>query len=248
MLSRNIFATCLSSNRTLGQTESQPRSGGRGNPTTSVPGKRVLIDPIPVRDGAHAPRMIMGFVLIAVIALLLPACSINVKDRNNKDGNAHVDIKTPVGDLHVSEHPDIKDTGLSVYPGARLAPKETGENKKSANVNLALPGFSLKVAAGEFESDDSTGKVLDYYNKELQRFGKPIECHGKWNGGDADVNTNDKGGLSKPVSCRESGGESVELKVGTEGNQHIVAIKPQGKGTRFALVYVRMHTGKDDTI
>jgi hypothetical protein len=40
----------------------------------------------------------------------------------------------------------------------------------------------------------------------------------------------------------------VELKVGTEGNQHIVAVKPNSRGTRFALVYVRTHTGKDDTI
>ena len=43
-------------------------------------------------------------------------------------------------------------------------------------------------------------------------------------------------------------GDSVELKVGTEGNQHVVAVKPNRQGTRFALVYVRMHTGKDDTI
>jgi hypothetical protein len=27
-----------------------------------------------------------------------------------------------------------------------------------------------------------------------------------------------------------------------------VAVKPNSKGTRFALVYVRMHTGKDSTI
>jgi hypothetical protein len=40
----------------------------------------------------------------------------------------------------------------------------------------------------------------------------------------------------------------VELKVGTEDNQHIVAVKPDGKGSRFALVYVRTHAGKDDTI
>jgi hypothetical protein len=38
------------------------------------------------------------------------------------------------------------------------------------------------------------------------------------------------------------------LKVGTEGNQHIVSVKPNSNGTRFALVYVRMHTGSDNTI
>jgi len=55
--------------------------------------------------------------------------------------------------------------------------------------------------------------------------------------------------LSKPVSCgKTGGGDELELKVGTEGNQHLVAVKPNSKGTRFALVYVRMHTGKDTTI
>jgi hypothetical protein len=180
--------------------------------------------------------------------IALPACSINVKDKKNGD-DAKVDIKTPFGDLHVNDQPDIRETGLTLYPGAKPAPKESGKDEKSANVNMSIGGYGLKVVAAEFISDDPNNKVLDYYNKEMQHFGKPIECHGKWNGGDVSVNSDDKSGLSKPVSCRESsGGESVEIKVGTEGNQHIVAVKPEGKGTRFALVYVRMHTGKDGTI
>ena len=190
------------------------------------------------------------FATAAALAALvvLPACSINVKDKN-KDGQSTVDIKSPVGDLHVDEHPDIRDAGLSVYPGARPAPKENGEDKKSANVNLSLPGFALKVVAAEFASDDSSDKILAYYDKELQKYGKAIQCRGPWNGGDVGVNADKKEGLSKPVSCRNSGsGDSVELKVGTEGNQHVVAVKPDGKGSRFALVYVRARTGKEDTI
>jgi hypothetical protein len=195
-------------------------------------------------------NLVARFATAAALAALvvLPACSINVKDKN-KEGQSSVDIKSPVGDLHVDEQPDIRDAGLTVYPGARPAPKENGEDKKSANVNLSLPGFALKVVAAEFASDDSSDKVLAYYDKELQKYGKAIQCHGRWNGGDVNVNTDKKDGLSKPVSCRDSGsGDSVELKVGTEGNQHVVAIKPDGKGSRFALVYVRARTGKDDTI
>jgi hypothetical protein len=204
-----------------------------------------------------SPSLAAKFVTAAVLAALvvLPACSINVKDKN-KNGQSSVDIKSPMGDLHVDEQPDIRDAGLTVYPGARPAPKETGEDKKSANVNLSFPGFALKVVAAEFASDDSPDKVLAYYEKELQKYGKAIQCHGPWNGGDVGVNADKDAwqhkngdGLSKPVSCRDSGsGDSVELKVGTEGNQHLVAIKPQGKGSRFALVYVRARTGKDNTI
>jgi len=188
--------------------------------------------------------------LAALFAALgvLSGCSVNVKDKG-KDGEARVDIKSPMGDLHVDEQPDIRSSGLTVYPGAKPAPKDNGDDKKSANVNLSFPGFALKVVAAEFVSDDAPDKVIAYYSKELQHFGKPIECHGRWSGGDVGIDTDKHDGLSKPVACGNGGsGESVEIKVGTEGNQHIAAVKPDGKGSRFALVYVRTHTGSDDTI
>jgi hypothetical protein len=178
---------------------------------------------------------------------LLPACSIDAHDKD-KNGAAHVDIKSPVGDLHVSEQADIRDAGLTVYPGAKPAPKDDSDDKKSANVNLSVPGFSLKVIAAEFISDDVPDKVIAYYDKELHRYGNPIQCHGQWTGGHVE-SSHGKEDFSRPVSCKDSSnGNSVELKVGTEGNQHLVAVKTGNRGTRFALVYVRMHTGSDTTI
>ncbi|HKM85196.1 MAG TPA: hypothetical protein VJW96_03255 [Terriglobales bacterium] len=189
-------------------------------------------------------RLSLGALLAALC--VLPACSINANDKG-KDGEKQVDIKSPMGDLHVSEQADIRDAGLTLYPGAKPAPKEDSDDKKSANVNLSIPGFSLKVVAAEFISDDAPDKIIAYYNKELPKYGKPIQCHGGWNGGH--VNYDGKDEMSKPVSCgNEGSSDAVELKVGTEGNQHIVSVKPNNRGSRFALVYVRMHTGKDDTI
>ncbi len=189
----------------------------------------------------------LAFAALLAALIVLPACSVNVKDKS-KDGSARVDIKSPLGDIHVDEQPDLQGAGLTLYPGAKPAPKE-GEDKKNANVNISVPGFALKVVAGEFVSDDSPSKVIAFYSKDLQRFGKTLQCQGHWNGGDVGVNADKHEGLSKPVSCRnEGGGESVEIKVGTEGNQHIAAIKPEGKGSRIALVYVRAHAGKDDSI
>jgi hypothetical protein len=176
---------------------------------------------------------------------LLASCSIDANDKKN--GDAHVDIKSPMGDLHVSEQVDIRDSGLTIYPGAKPAPKDDGDDKKSANVNLSMPGFSLKVVAAEFVSDDAPDKLIAYYNKELPKFGKPIQCHGHWDsGGDAHVDFDSKKDdkLDQPVTCgNDSNAEAIELKVGTEGNQHLVSVKPSGKGSRFALVYVRIHGG-----
>ena len=198
------------------------------------------------RAGGNMSAKLLLSALFAVLCVL-PACSI---DANNKDknGETHVDIKSPVGDLHVSEQADIRDSGLTLYPGAKPAPKDDSDDKKSANVNLSLPGFSLKVVAAEFTSDDAPDKIVAYYDKELRRYGKPIQCHGDWSGGHVQSSPGKEEG-SKPVSCSDAGsGNSVELKVGTEGNQHVVAIKPNSSGSRFALVYVRMHTGSDKTI
>jgi hypothetical protein len=151
-----------------------------------------------------------------------------------------------VGDLHVGEQADVRDIGVTLYPGAKPAPKEDSD-KENANVNLSVSGFSLKVAAAEFISDDAPDKIIAYYDKELQKYGKPIQCRGAWK-----MNFNvsvTPANASKPVWCDVSGsGDAVELKVGTEGNQHVVAFKPRARGSRFALIYIRVHTGKDDTI
>jgi hypothetical protein len=196
-------------------------------------------------SGARRALLLLGSLFVALC--VIPACSIDAKNKD-KNGEAHVDIKSPVGDLHVSEQADIRDAGLTIFPGAKPAPKEDSDDKKSANVNLSLPGFSLKVVAAEFLSDENPDKIIAYYDKELHKYGKPIQCHGEWSGGHVQSSPGKEEG-SQPVSCKNSGsGNSVELKVGTEGNQHLVAVKPNNSGTRFALVYVRMHTGKDETI
>jgi hypothetical protein len=186
-------------------------------------------------------------VLLAAL-VVVPACSIDVKDKKKGDAESRVDIKTPMGDIHVNEQPDIRETGLTLYPGAKPAEKDNGDDKKSANVNISGPGFALKVVAAEFTTEDAPDKIIAYYNKELQKYGKVVECHGRWNGGAHIGKTSGGKDGSKPVACSDNDkGNSVELKVGTEDNQHIVAVEPSGDHTKFALVYVRTH-GKDDTI
>jgi hypothetical protein len=183
-------------------------------------------------------------VALAMLLLLLPACSINVrKEKNGQD--KQVDIQTPLGGIHVSKDVDVADVGLTAYPGAHLKQKGSDGGDKSANVNLSSFGYGLKVVAVEYESDDAPTKVVAFYQDQLKKYGNILVCHTSH----LDVNTDIKGSDhgSHDLTCDSSGGNNVELKVGTKENQHIVAVEPDGKGSSFSLVYVRTH-GKDADI
>jgi len=186
-------------------------------------------------------------IAITSITLASAGCSVNVKKNGETGQDNKVDIDTPIGGIHVSEGADVKDTGLPVYPGARPKKKASGsDDEKSANVNISGPGFALKVVALEYESDDGPDKLVTYYKDQLKKFGSVLECRtDKHAGAVADVD-DDKNKGDEPVSC-DSGnrGMNVELKVGQRNDQHIVAIEPNGKGSRLALVYVRTKSKKD---
>lgn len=182
----------------------------------------------------------LAFAVAFAVLLALPACSVNVKkDDDGKDKN--VDIQTPVGGIHVSEDADSRDIGLPVYPGAREKQKEEGGDSKNANVHISSGFFGVKVVAIEFEADDPPQKIIAYYKDQLKKYGSVIECHTNRLGG---VVVNDIHN-SKEVTCSgDKSGDTVELKVGTEDNQHVVSVQPEGKGSGFSLVYIKIR-GKD---
>ena len=116
----------------------------------------------------------------AILFLLaLAGCSVTTHDKGNgkKDD---VDIKTPFGSLSVKEGAsDVKDTGLSPYPGARVAKSDDDDDRHhSANVNISSSLFGLKVVALKYESDDPSDKVLSFYRKEMGKYGKVVDCTG----------------------------------------------------------------------
>jgi hypothetical protein len=185
--------------------------------------------------------------LALVLAIFaFAACSVNVKKNGDGDDDKNVDIKTPFTDIHVEKNAVAQDAGLAVYPGARLKPK-SGNDDSTANVNLSAFGFGLKVVVLKYESDDSADKIQKYYSNELKKYGGVLECHTS-HGGDYSANFDHDHDSSAKLKCEgDNKGNVVELKVGTEGNEHVVAIEPQSKGTDFTLVYVHTH-GKDETI
>jgi len=185
------------------------------------------------RQRPHHKQLLIG-ILAAFALFWLAGCSIHEqKSADNKDKK--VEIKTPFGDLKVNTEVDIKETGLPVYPGARQAARDQNDSK-SANVNISVGSFGLKVVAVKFESDDSPDKVLAFYRDKVKAYGgKYLECHGL----DINVNAGDSSD-EKELTCGKHGdrGDSTELKGGTPGRQHIVSVKAKGSGSEFALVYV----------
>jgi len=179
-----------------------------------------------------------------LLTMLLTACSIHVDDKNKEAKK--VDIQTPLANLKVDTSQTSTDNGIPVYPGATPRPAE-GDNQHRANVNISALGFGVKVVANEYVTPDSPEKVKDFYLDKLKTFGNVLVCKGTGGNGDhpsGDWN-NDEG--DKPVSCGNGKGPGWELKTGTEHNQHLVAIKPDGLGTSFGTVLIQIH-GKESTL
>jgi hypothetical protein len=161
------------------------------------------------------------------------------------------DVRSSIGDMHVGKDANAEKQGLPLYPGAR--PKQEKDNDP-LNFGILTESFGIKLMIAKYESDDPPAKIVDFYRGKLKRFGKVLECHSQKHGGDVDVrddrdDKDSKDSKDKALKCEEDSGPVVELKVGTEDNQHVVAIEPgdASKGSTFALVYVRTH-GKSGEI
>jgi hypothetical protein len=193
--------------------------------------------------------IVLRSMLAATIVAGMAIPSFAQSQTPDSDKDKHLDIRTNAGDLHVGNDADARKAGLPLYPGARLRHDE--ENSDAANLSLFTDAFGLKLVVAKYDSDDAPGKIIDYYREHLKKYGKVIECHTREHGGaHADFDDDDsKGGHSKEVKCEGGNtGPVTELKVGTENNQHVVAVEPgkSGSGSTFALVYVHTRGKQGD--
>ena len=99
----------------------------------------------------------------------------------------------------------------------------------------------------EYESEAEPAKILDFYKDQLKKYGDVLQCHTYSDldldmkmGADSWHNGSNKGD-SNELTCEGNHGSNIELKVGKKNDQHIVAVKPEGKGSSFSLVYIRAH-------
>jgi hypothetical protein len=190
---------------------------------------------------------------------LLLAMALPLFAQDSGTPNKNLDITSPVGDLHVGNDADARKAGLPLYPGARPKldsqnkdkdkEKDEDRNSDQANLSLLTEAFGMKLVVAKYDSDDSPAKIIAFYRDKLKKYGKVLECHSEKHGGDveADVDSKDSSD-SKELKCDENSGPVTELKVGTEDDQHIVAIEPRGagKGSTFALVYLHTRGKRGD--
>ena len=170
---------------------------------------------------------------LAVAVLCLPALA-QQSDTQDKS----FDVRSSIGDMHVGKDADAKKAGLPLYPGAR---PEADKENDPVNLGILTEAFGLQLVVAKYESEDAPARIADFYRDKLKKYGKVLECHTQKHGGDVDVHDDDKDSKgSKELKCAQSSGPVTELKVGTEDNQHVVAIEPRdsGKGATFAIVYV----------
>lgn len=191
--------------------------------------------------------VIRGIILVS-FSMVVACLGIAAQAPSQSNQDKHVDIQSSAGDLHVGNDADARKAGLPLYPGARL--RHDDENSSAANLSLFTDAFGVKLVLAKYDSDDAPGKVIDFYRDKLKKYGKVIECHTREHGGaHADFNDDEdsKDKRSSEVKCEgDNTGPVAELKVGTENNQHVVAIEPNGGGSTFALVYVHTRGKQGD--
>lgn len=183
-----------------------------------------------------------------VLVVAVTTATFAQAQKQDSDQDKHLDIQSSAGDLHVGNDADARKAGLPLYPGARL--RHDKENSDAANLSLFTQAFGVKLVVAKYESDDAPGKVIDYYRERLKKYGKVLECHTSKHADDthADFDDDDEH-PAKELKCEgDNKGPDTELKVGTENNQHVVAIKSHdGGGSTFYLVYVHAR-GKEGDI
>ncbi len=172
------------------------------------------------------------FTFLLSVASVLPGLAQDADSQNK-----NLDIRSPMGNLHVGDDADAKKVGVPLYPGARL--KTHDPNSDQANLSVLTEAFGMKLVVANYVSDDDPSKIVAFYRNKLKKYGKVLECHSEKHGGD--VSVDDDKGADEELKCEQKSGPVTELKVGSEDNQHIVAVETRegGKGAEFALVYVR---------
>ncbi len=180
-----------------------------------------------------------------VFAITASIFTFAVQPQQSDDRDKNFDVRSSVGDLHMGGDADARKAGLPLYPGARV---RHDKDNDPLNLGVLTEAFGFKLVIAKYESDDAPGKVIDYYRDRLKKYGKVLECHTREHGDDAHADASDDE-HSKQLKCEgDNTGPVTELKVGTQDNQHVVAVEPRDghAGSTFAIVYLHARGKQGD--
>ncbi len=178
--------------------------------------------------------------LLLLLAALSPVGIAGCRVDSHKQGDSdNVKIATPFGGMQVKTNDAAAHggTGIPEYPGATLVKKD--KDNGAADINMSFGSFQLRVKALSYRTEDSADKVQAFYKTALTRFGDVIECSDNKPVGS---HTRTSEGLTcdneheNHITVNEDFSKKQELKAGSSQHQHIVAIEPDGNGTKFGLV------------
>lgn len=168
-------------------------------------------------------------------ALILSASLLFAQDGSGDSGKS-------IGFV-ASKDASAKDVGLPVYPGAKLAPKDSDGGDATGQIGLWGGSSGFKLVFVKLESNDSSEKVAAFYRSALAKYGKVLECTGTKSPGNEKHSKN-----SNELTCDDQHDESgIVLKSGTEDKQHIVGIEKKEGRTVVQLIYLVAH-GDDKKI
>lgn len=137
--------------------------------------------------------------------------------------------------LNASDNASAQDVGLPFYPGAKVHKKDKDDDS-SAKVSGSFGLFGMKIVAVELDAADAPAKVASFYVPAIHRYGPVLDCSA--------------GKPRPPVAPKDSmrldcsddhpkPGEFV-FKAGSKKDFHLVNVRPEGAGSRIALVYIQL--------
>lgn len=192
---------------------------------------------MPSRFQSRVLWLACGVCVFALLSFAEPALSQDQasKDQDRSGFNLN---------LGANKNATAKDVGLPIYPGAR--PHKDDRDGSAASQMWAWynnSGFKLVVL--KFESEDSPEKISAFYRRELAKYGEVLDCSAA-----AQPAKNEAKNSSHGLECDDKGVQGkpghVELKVGSQREQHLVNVEPNGSGSTFQLLYVKGRSEADD--
>jgi hypothetical protein len=178
--------------------------------------------------------------IIATLATLLAALSLITAcriEKNDHGDASKIKVATPLGGVQVKTNDAsvLQGLGLPIYPGAQFQ-QDSGKSNGSADVNLSLGSFTLRIKSAAFKSPDSPDQLIAFYRKALTRYGDVIECQ---QGQTVGSLTHTSEGLTcaeDKNSHYDGDSRKIKLMAGSKQHQHVAIIAPDGTATRLQIV------------